>query len=342
LQYPQALGRTGRTVDLPISTPDILPTLLGLSGIPVPASVEGTDFSGTLKGTPGATDNDGALFELPVPYHTAFTYGIDAYRGIRTRRHTYVETRDGPWLLYDNRNDPYQLKNLVGTPGIEERQASLAKILHRKLAERGDKFLPPQEYVTQWKYNHQSELHGKYPAPGEPPPPKLGTDDTGWFAVVKGCIVKKHAMGCTLEAPDRGGVALQKLPKPIRDKATISARYQSTSTDNPRNAFLVLASGPIDRRQTWCGSFAGIGKLASFQGPCRGTQGAKSAPSRTKPTAEFTVEIQVDVKARKARMTANGDVLEIPLPDDFDALRFVGCGVYRTVAAFSQLQITQP
>ena len=342
LQYPQALGNAGRSVDLPISTPDILPTLLGLSDIPVPASVEGTDFSGTLKGTPGAVDSDGALFELPVPYHTAITYGIAAYRGIRTRRHTYVETQDdGPWLLYDNREDPYQLTNLVGTPGTEELQAKLASILHRKLAERKDAFLPPQHYVDQWKYNHMRELRGRYPAPGAPPPAKLGTDETGWFAVVKGCLVKKDAMGCTVEAPDGSGMALQKLPKPITGKATITARYRSISEDNPRNAFLILASGPIDRRQTWCGSFAGINKLATFQGPCKGTQNAKTAPSRTKPTAEFTVEIEVDVKARMARMKANGDVLTIALPRDLDALRFVGCGVYRTVAAFSKIQVVE-
>jgi arylsulfatase A-like enzyme len=341
LQYPKALGHTGRTVDLPVSTPDILPTLLGLSGIPVPASIEGTDFSGTLRGTPGATDNDGALFELPVPYHTAFTYGIDAYRGIRTRRYTYVETREGPWLLYDNHEDPYQLTNLVGTPGIEARQASLASSLHRKLAEREDRFLPPQQYVDQWKYNHMRELHGKYPAPGQSPPPKLGTDETGWFAAVKDCTVKRHALGCALEAPDGGGVALRKLPKPIRGKATVSARFQSISTDNPRNAFLVLASGLADQRQTWCGSFAGIGKLATFPGPCRGTAGAVTAPSRANPTAEFTVRIEVDVATRKARMTANGNELDIALPDDFDALRFVGCGAFRTVSAFSKIDVVE-
>ncbi len=340
LRYPRQFGETGRVVDLPISTPDILPTLLGLSGIPVPASVEGTDFSGALRGTPSATDNDGALFELPVPYHTAFTYGIGAYRGIRTRRYTYVETREGPWLLYDNREDPYQTKNLVGTPGSEQIQANLVQILHRKLAERHDQFLPPQQYVDQWKYNHMGELHGRYPAPGEPRPPELGTDETGWFAVVKGCIVKKHELGCSVEAPDGSGVALQKLPKPITGKATITARYQSIAKDNPRNAFLVLASGPIDRRQTWCGSFAGIHKLSTFQGPCKGTQDAANAPSRTDPTAEFTVEIEVDVKARTARMKANGDVLELNLPENFDALRLVGCGVFRTISAFSEIQIT--
>jgi arylsulfatase A-like enzyme len=41
LRYPAALGPGGRTIDMPISTPDIMPTLLGLCGIDVPETVEG-------------------------------------------------------------------------------------------------------------------------------------------------------------------------------------------------------------------------------------------------------------------------------------------------------------
>ena len=36
LRYPALLGTEGRTIDLPINTPDIMPTLLGLSGIASP------------------------------------------------------------------------------------------------------------------------------------------------------------------------------------------------------------------------------------------------------------------------------------------------------------------
>ena len=39
---------------------------------------------------------------------------VKGFRGIRTSRYTYVRDTDGPWLMYDNQSDPYQLKNLVG------------------------------------------------------------------------------------------------------------------------------------------------------------------------------------------------------------------------------------
>ena len=35
------------------------------------------------------------------------------YRGVRTRRYTYVRDLKGLWLLYDNDKDPYQQKNLA-------------------------------------------------------------------------------------------------------------------------------------------------------------------------------------------------------------------------------------
>ncbi|MHC4351554.1 MAG: sulfatase-like hydrolase/transferase, partial [Planctomycetota bacterium] len=44
VRYPAAHGKKGRQIDMPVNTPDIMPTLLGLSGIDIPESVEGRDF----------------------------------------------------------------------------------------------------------------------------------------------------------------------------------------------------------------------------------------------------------------------------------------------------------
>jgi hypothetical protein len=35
------------------------------------------------------------------------------FRGVRTDRHTYAIADDGRWLLYDNREDPFQMRNLI-------------------------------------------------------------------------------------------------------------------------------------------------------------------------------------------------------------------------------------
>jgi len=152
LRYPAVHGKTGRTIDMPINTPDIMPTLLGLSGVAIPKSVEGTDFSGIVKRTDGP-DNDAALIMCPVPFHQwNYQRGGREYRGVRTRRHTYVRDLNGPWLLYDNQADPYQLKNLCNNPEYARIQQELQKMLARKLRETNDKFLPGPEYMAMWNY----------------------------------------------------------------------------------------------------------------------------------------------------------------------------------------------
>jgi arylsulfatase A-like enzyme len=67
LRYPDRCGRVGKKIDMPIGTPDIMPTLLGLCGLAVPDSVEGRDYSRVLAGE-AAPDNDAALIECPAPF----------------------------------------------------------------------------------------------------------------------------------------------------------------------------------------------------------------------------------------------------------------------------------
>jgi arylsulfatase A-like enzyme len=71
---------------------------------------------------------------------------------VRTRRYTYVRDLKGPWLLYDNESDPYQLSNLVGKPGSADLQGKLEAVLKRKLAQTRDEFLPGTAYIKKWGY----------------------------------------------------------------------------------------------------------------------------------------------------------------------------------------------
>ncbi len=141
-----------RTIDLPINTPDIMPTLLGLSGIAVPDTVEGTDFSRIPTGKAPALDY-AALIECPSPFgQWTRARGGREYRGIRTRRYTYVRDLQGPWLLYDNTQDPYQLDNLCNQPQRAALQATLEALLSRRLKETNDAFLSGGDYIKKWGY----------------------------------------------------------------------------------------------------------------------------------------------------------------------------------------------
>ena len=110
---------------MPINTPDIMPTLLGLSGIKIPDTVEGTDFSDIVRGKREPKDN-AALISCQSPFgQWTRQNGGREYRGVRTKRYTYVRDLKGPWLLYDNEKDPYQLDNLCNKPEHAKLQKKL-------------------------------------------------------------------------------------------------------------------------------------------------------------------------------------------------------------------------
>lgn len=151
LKYPAAFGREGKALDVPLGTPDILPTLLSLSGLDIPETVEGQDFSGYLQG--GMPPDTARLIMCPVPFHQwKYSNGGREYRGIRTPRYTYVRDLQGPWLLYDNQKDPYQLVNLCNLSEHAALQAQLDQLLQARLEATQDEFLPAQAYMDQWHY----------------------------------------------------------------------------------------------------------------------------------------------------------------------------------------------
>jgi arylsulfatase A-like enzyme len=152
LRYPRLFGREGRKMEMPFNSPDIMPTLLGLSGLDVPTTVEGTDYAPYLRGE-ADLQVEAALIACISPFGE-FTRngGGREYRGIRTTRFTFVRDLAGPWLLYDNERDPYQLTNVCGQAEYAEQQRQLDELLQRMLRERGDEFLPGEEYVRRWGY----------------------------------------------------------------------------------------------------------------------------------------------------------------------------------------------
>lgn len=153
LRYPALLADKGTAIDTPINAPDIMPTLCGLSGISVPATVEGTDFSGILMGRWAAQDS-AALIACYAPFgQWTRARGGREYRGVRTRRYTYVRDLGGPWLLYDNERDPYQLDNLCGKPEHAALQKAMEELLSQRLQQPHDTFLAAGDYIRNWSYD---------------------------------------------------------------------------------------------------------------------------------------------------------------------------------------------
>lgn len=109
-----------RVEDLMLSVPDVMPTLLALSGFEdqIPESVQGTNFAEIFKNP--ANSEDGEPNEvLYMDYKS---------RGLYTGDYTFVvHTEDrknfAEAYYYDNIKDPYQLQKIVG----EDMDATLVK-----------------------------------------------------------------------------------------------------------------------------------------------------------------------------------------------------------------------
>lgn len=165
MRHPNFEKAKPRTVKTPINTPDILPTLLGLADIQVPDGVEGSNLSGLILSDQSENDRD-ALIMSVCPF-AGYREGKE-YRGIRTSRYTYVRDLDGPWLLYDNQNDPLQMNNLVEDKSSAQLLSTMEKKLQDKLCEIGDPFKPRDYYLKKWGYEIESK-YGCIPYKGDHP-----------------------------------------------------------------------------------------------------------------------------------------------------------------------------
>jgi arylsulfatase A-like enzyme len=150
LRWPDLHGSRGRAVDTPLTTPDIFATLLGLAGIPIPDTAEGEDLSPRIRdGRDG--DDRAALYMGVAPFIPSRFTG--EYRAIRTTRYTYVRGIEGPWLLFDDRGDPYQLDNLVAKAECAGLCKELDGRLQAQLKRIGDDFRPARESLERFGYD---------------------------------------------------------------------------------------------------------------------------------------------------------------------------------------------
>jgi arylsulfatase A-like enzyme len=140
----------GREVDEQIGAIDIYPTLCCLAGIEAPEHCGGRDFSHLIRGAQGQEKMGDQLLTVACcvkPYFQRRA-GKDnpstrwPYRGIRTDRYTFVINDVGDWLLFDNKEDPYQQKNLVDDPAHAGTKEDLRARLRKLLAQAEDPFIP--------------------------------------------------------------------------------------------------------------------------------------------------------------------------------------------------------
>lgn len=149
IRYPKIDDNKGKVVNAPLTTPDILPSLLGLTNIKIPEEIEGENLTELIK-NPDPNADRAALVMNVAPFGA--NYKDQPYRGIRTKQYTYAVTPKGPSMFYDNVKDPYQQDNLLGKPEFAAIQKDLDVKLKKQLAKIGDEVRPREYYMEKWGY----------------------------------------------------------------------------------------------------------------------------------------------------------------------------------------------
>ncbi len=146
VRWPSA--SEGRTTDVLLSTVDIMPTLLGLAGIPAPEDAEGMDLSCHIKGTEGSEPDFAFLQNTGAC--AAWEDGHE-WRAVRDKRFTYAIYRaDGKELLFDRQADPLQLHDLRGDPSYRDVFRKMREQAKQKMKELEDDFEVSSYYRDNW------------------------------------------------------------------------------------------------------------------------------------------------------------------------------------------------
>lgn len=114
MRLPKGFNRRGDVVEM-VQNIDHAPTFLEIAGAPVPADIQGESYLPLLKNKPKNTDRKALYYhyqEYPAEHAVKRHYGIrtDRYKLI----HFYHDINS--WELYDLKNDPSEMQNLIDSP----------------------------------------------------------------------------------------------------------------------------------------------------------------------------------------------------------------------------------
>lgn len=119
---------------------DVAPTLLGLAGIESDYRFDGYDFAPMLLlGGDSPTDYQPIMHIQKSNATHGDDHPAERFRGVRTKRYTYAIDEDGPWLLFDNEEDPYQLENRID----DDKYRTVRESMHELVKEWQIKYNDP-------------------------------------------------------------------------------------------------------------------------------------------------------------------------------------------------------
>jgi arylsulfatase A-like enzyme len=159
----------GTVVPQPLTCVDFLPTVLALMGVETAGKEEGRDASALLLGKTPAEWKDVAFFRGTGSRGTG---SVNWLAAVTSRHKLVLSPRDEPWLI-DLKEDPNELKNLLGSPEHREILRGMARELVAYARKHSDHYAKHARIAADLKWC--IEGNGDYVAPDVPEPkPKAG------------------------------------------------------------------------------------------------------------------------------------------------------------------------
>jgi arylsulfatase A-like enzyme len=128
VRWPSGIKAGTRSDALALNI-DFAPTFLEVAGLPPSAEMQGRSLLPILRGRPPSDWRTSMYYRY---YHDPGDHNTRAHYGVRTRTHKLIYFwKKDQWELFDLVDDPYELHNLYGEPGVDTLTASLKAELAR-------------------------------------------------------------------------------------------------------------------------------------------------------------------------------------------------------------------
>lgn len=140
--------KAGAKSDALYTPMDHLPTLATIAGTKASSGIDGRDLSAVVRGAAQSSDREAVLIANYSSHWDYFhsEWPWPEWRGVRTRRHTYVKWLSGREELFDNSVDPYQMENRAATDTSTLNH--LREVLRDLLRESHDDFMAGPAYAS--------------------------------------------------------------------------------------------------------------------------------------------------------------------------------------------------
>ncbi len=135
---------------------DHMPTLCALAGLNAPETADGIDMSEAVLGARGADREPALMMNYSSHWDYFQTQTLwPEWRAVRDPQFTYIKWLSGKEELFDNLEDPYQMRNLAEGGQDLPRMNRMREQMAGLLAEAHDEFLPGTAYA-EWFDNERN------------------------------------------------------------------------------------------------------------------------------------------------------------------------------------------